>query len=328
MSPTLQSRIFEMCPELSFAMLGGAPMCANKRTTEGRAERIWALPLEFGNVTALVADPPPGATPDDVLDAIVGAWTAHRHSGGCPRPIGGRTGRERPPHGSDRLTRDPAGRSVGSSRAPRGVSATMAFTSTWHAPHAARRWSRCSDDDQVRGTCVIPRPGKRRAGPSQVAKGLGERRHFGEHLAIVVPTPAQRIHDVVLRRVAHQVGMAPPVVEPGQPGPEILGIVTRPCDEPPTDDFAQSEGLRKRGRDSDHRQAHMFACQANDEIGHLDHAGLDPAGHVGTQVDAEGAALLHQRTRGADICAHGTRRAHRNVVSLRVTEMLDQQQCG
>ena len=89
MSPTLQSRVFEMCPEFSFAVLGGGPMCANKRTTEGRAERIWALSLEFGNVTALVADPPPGATTDDVLDAIVGAWTAHRQVAGAHVRLGG-----------------------------------------------------------------------------------------------------------------------------------------------------------------------------------------------------------------------------------------------
>jgi predicted RNase H-like nuclease len=89
LSPALQSRMFEICPELSFAMLWGAPMCANKHTPEGRAERMQALRREFGDLTALVTHPPPGAAPDDVLDAIAGAWTVRRHAVGLHLRLGG-----------------------------------------------------------------------------------------------------------------------------------------------------------------------------------------------------------------------------------------------
>ena len=77
-SPRLQAHLFEMHPELSFAVLAGAPMRFAKRTAAGRAERIAALRPVFGDVACLVEHPPAGAKPDDVLDALVGAWTARR----------------------------------------------------------------------------------------------------------------------------------------------------------------------------------------------------------------------------------------------------------
>jgi predicted RNase H-like nuclease len=61
----------------------------NKRTPEGRAERMEALRSTFGDVTSLVERPPTGAAPDDVLDALAGAWTARRYAAGTCLRLGG-----------------------------------------------------------------------------------------------------------------------------------------------------------------------------------------------------------------------------------------------
>lgn len=89
-SPRLQRQLFEMSPELSFAELTGAPMPANKRTAAGRAAREHALRSAFGDQGAPTT-PPVGAKPDDVLDALVGAWTARRRAAGRQRQLGGET---------------------------------------------------------------------------------------------------------------------------------------------------------------------------------------------------------------------------------------------
>ncbi len=89
-SSWLQARLFEMHPELSFTVLAGAPMRSNKRAPEGRAERVSALRSAFGDVDRLVLAPPPaGARRDDVLDAMVGAWTARRYVAGAHLTLGG-----------------------------------------------------------------------------------------------------------------------------------------------------------------------------------------------------------------------------------------------
>ena len=88
-APGLQARLVEMGPELSFTVLTGAPMREAKRTAEGRGERLAALRPVFGDLGDLVARPPAGAAPDDVLDAIVGAWTARRYAGGTHLQLGG-----------------------------------------------------------------------------------------------------------------------------------------------------------------------------------------------------------------------------------------------
>ena len=88
-TPHHQARLFEMCPELSFAVLTGAPMRANKRTAAGRSERRAALDTVFGDLEALVRRPPPGAAPDDVLDALIGVWTARRHATQAHVQLGG-----------------------------------------------------------------------------------------------------------------------------------------------------------------------------------------------------------------------------------------------
>jgi predicted RNase H-like nuclease len=83
------AHLFEMCPELSFAVLTGSPMRHAKRTAEGRAERQAALHRVFGDVDDLAQRPPAGAAADDVLDALVGAWTARRFVNGAHLQLGG-----------------------------------------------------------------------------------------------------------------------------------------------------------------------------------------------------------------------------------------------
>jgi predicted RNase H-like nuclease len=83
------AHLFEMCPELSFTMMTGAPMRHSKRTPEGRAERILALRSVFGDVAPLTEPPPTGAAHDDVLDALAGAWTARRYAAGSCARLGG-----------------------------------------------------------------------------------------------------------------------------------------------------------------------------------------------------------------------------------------------
>jgi predicted RNase H-like nuclease len=86
-SPQLQQRLFEACPELSFACLaGGRPMQHPKRSAEGRAERVALLERKLG---PLGGAPPAGAAPDDVLDAFALAWTARRSLEGACLRLGG-----------------------------------------------------------------------------------------------------------------------------------------------------------------------------------------------------------------------------------------------
>ena len=85
----LQDRIFEMHPEVSFSELRGGPMRFPKRTADGRAERITALSRAFPAVDPASVASPRGAQADDVLDALVGAWTARRKFAGAHRQLGG-----------------------------------------------------------------------------------------------------------------------------------------------------------------------------------------------------------------------------------------------
>ena len=88
-SPRLQAQLFEMHPELSFTVLAGTPMRFAKRTAGGRAERIAALRPAFGDLARLVEHSPAGAQRDDVLDALVGAWTALRYAANRHLRLGG-----------------------------------------------------------------------------------------------------------------------------------------------------------------------------------------------------------------------------------------------
>lgn len=89
-TPALQPRLAEVHPETSFAVLRGAPCAHPKRTAAGRAERIAALagcfePVSF---TAVVAARHGRTAGDDVLDALVAAWTARRIARGEARELG------------------------------------------------------------------------------------------------------------------------------------------------------------------------------------------------------------------------------------------------
>ena len=65
-----RSRVVECSPELTFTVLAGAPMPHNKRTPEGRAERLAVL----GDVVSRSK----GAATHDVLDAHACLLTARR----------------------------------------------------------------------------------------------------------------------------------------------------------------------------------------------------------------------------------------------------------
>jgi predicted RNase H-like nuclease len=79
MTPELQSRVFEVHPELSFAaMAGGPPVLAPKRSAAGSKERR-ALLRRAG---VCVPERPTGAAVDDLLDACALTWSAHRVADG------------------------------------------------------------------------------------------------------------------------------------------------------------------------------------------------------------------------------------------------------
>lgn len=90
-SPAMQKRMFEVHPEVSFwALAGGRPMEHAKKRSAGFNERRGvlrrvfphdAIPENRREARALVAKSKSlgrGAGADDVLDAIVAAWTAQR----------------------------------------------------------------------------------------------------------------------------------------------------------------------------------------------------------------------------------------------------------
>jgi predicted RNase H-like nuclease len=82
MTPALQQRIVEVHPEVSFwAMAGNQPMQHKKRRQAGYDERAGLLETRLDvsiwpRKDAFKAAPP--AKPDDLLDAVVAAWTARR----------------------------------------------------------------------------------------------------------------------------------------------------------------------------------------------------------------------------------------------------------
>jgi predicted RNase H-like nuclease len=79
MTPELQSRVFEVHPELSFgAMAGGSPVLTPKRSAAGSKERR-ALLQRTG---VCVPERPTGAAADDLLDACALMWSARRIAGG------------------------------------------------------------------------------------------------------------------------------------------------------------------------------------------------------------------------------------------------------
>lgn len=87
MTPALQQRVHEAHPELAFMSLAGAPMQYNKKTLEGREERLRILERVFRDMrqtfeNASMAFKRSEVMMDDLLDAYVLAWTALRISTG------------------------------------------------------------------------------------------------------------------------------------------------------------------------------------------------------------------------------------------------------
>jgi predicted RNase H-like nuclease/polynucleotide 5'-kinase involved in rRNA processing len=77
--PALQERVREIHPEISFwALNGKKPMRHNKKRLAGRNERIRLLSPIFSDLEQVVAGARKSrqVAPDDILDALVAAWTA------------------------------------------------------------------------------------------------------------------------------------------------------------------------------------------------------------------------------------------------------------
>src|SRR5712671_8049369 len=84
MTSGLQSRVFEVHPELSFAAMNrDDPVREPKRSAAGAKERR-ALLQRAGVV---VPERPAGAALDDLLDACALAWSAHRVARGAARRL-------------------------------------------------------------------------------------------------------------------------------------------------------------------------------------------------------------------------------------------------
>jgi predicted RNase H-like nuclease len=81
MTPELQRRVVEVHPEVSFCALAGKPMAYPKRTPIGYEERRQlleaAMQLSLWSRKAAFKSARP-AKPDDLLDAMIAAWTARR----------------------------------------------------------------------------------------------------------------------------------------------------------------------------------------------------------------------------------------------------------
>lgn len=80
-TPDMQTRVFEVHPEVSFLVLGKGPMAHKKSSAEGFVARrslleaAMRITIPEKKVAASWAKP---AKPDDILDAMIAAWTARR----------------------------------------------------------------------------------------------------------------------------------------------------------------------------------------------------------------------------------------------------------
>ncbi|NIK50890.1 DUF429 domain-containing protein [Xanthomonas arboricola] len=84
--PAWAERVFEVHPEVSFAVLaGGHGLAAGKKSNAGHQQRAALLGQFYGarQVAALLERVPRAlAKPDDVLDALVACWSAQRIAAG------------------------------------------------------------------------------------------------------------------------------------------------------------------------------------------------------------------------------------------------------
>ena len=77
--------VLEVHPELSFAVMAGAPVLPTKKTDEGRTAKLAALAAAgIASPSVLKGD---GYAADDVLDACAAAWTAARRTNGLARSL-------------------------------------------------------------------------------------------------------------------------------------------------------------------------------------------------------------------------------------------------
>jgi len=80
-TPGLQDRVFEVHPEVSFWALAGCPMISAKKDEPGYEERRGLLEKATGVALPTRKEAfswARPAKPDDLLDAVVAAWTARR----------------------------------------------------------------------------------------------------------------------------------------------------------------------------------------------------------------------------------------------------------
>lgn len=80
--PDTAARVFEVHPEVSFALWGGRPMVYGKKSPQGKAERRALIETRWpGLIERLKAQlPRSGYAQDDLLDAIAVLWSAMRHA--------------------------------------------------------------------------------------------------------------------------------------------------------------------------------------------------------------------------------------------------------
>jgi predicted RNase H-like nuclease len=89
-SPTLQNRVREVHPEVSFWAWTGSPMRHRKTSGAGRAERLEVVEAYFGPgaFDAVRALYPVGRVGhDDILDAFAALWSAERVLKGSARTL-------------------------------------------------------------------------------------------------------------------------------------------------------------------------------------------------------------------------------------------------
>ncbi|MFP5245817.1 MAG: DUF429 domain-containing protein, partial [Thermoanaerobaculia bacterium] len=81
----LRGRVYEVHPEVSFAMWnGGEALTASKHSKEGLALRRALAERHFGEIPPV----PRGAAEDDLLDALAALWTAERIAAGKSQELG------------------------------------------------------------------------------------------------------------------------------------------------------------------------------------------------------------------------------------------------
>jgi predicted RNase H-like nuclease len=85
--PSSPCPVYEVHPEVSFAVLLGAPAQAGKKTWAGMVERRRGLAAEGVSLDYVGGPAALRASVDDMLDAAVAAWTARRIVRGQARPF-------------------------------------------------------------------------------------------------------------------------------------------------------------------------------------------------------------------------------------------------